>query len=261
MRKLPTHLEDPIYQFADDITNSTTADNILSITTNLTDNFNRIKTFCQERHLTINSSKTQCILLKLPTRKIDQNITLLLDNYQIEFSKTVQLLGFTIDQHLSFKNHIEKTVKRCHGILGVIKKARPFLSIDLLKLCYTAIVRPHLEYCSLVFANASKTNLSKLETLQKIASRVICGEPRDAHADPLLLRLGLQKIKDRRESKVEKQVRKIINNNCHPLLANLFTEGSDGLIHNNDLSRTTFGKKRFSIYAVDIFNKLYETTD
>ena len=260
MRNLPEVVHDPIYQFADDITNSTTANNIDEIKLTLTENYQQIKSFCLNREININTSKTQCILLKLPSRKIDnKDLTLCLDNHIIDFSATVELLGFTIDQHLTFKQHIEKNVKKCHGILGVIRKAKSALSTPLLKLCYTSLVRPHLEYCNLIFANSSKTNLAKLDTIQKIASRIICDEPRDAHADPLLMKLGLQKLGERRENKIIKEVRRILNNDCHPCLTNMFTVRSDGNIQNNEKCRTTFGKKRFSYYACDIFNKMYDT--
>lgn len=261
MRNLPLCVKDPVYQFADDITNSSTADNLQEIRSKLTENFQCIKSFCQDRDLRINTDKTQCILLKLPTKKTEIDLELCLDNVNIGSSKSVELLGFTIDQHLSFKPHIDKTIKKCHGIMGVIKKARGVLNIQLLKLCYTALVRPHLEYCSLVFANASKTNLAKLETFQKIASRIICDEPRDAHSDPLLMRLGLQSLGERREKKILKEVKKIINNDCHPSLANMFSIRSDGLIYNNVQSRTSFSNKRFSVYAAKVFNHIYDTSE
>src|SRR3989442_5331542 len=116
------------------------------------------------------------------------------------------------------------------------------LPLQLLKLSYMALVRPHLEYCNLAFANSSKTNLAKLEVVQKIASRIICGEKRDAHSDPLLKRLELLSLKERRDKKIITAVKNILCNNCHPYLSNMFEEGSDGLISNNIASRTTFGK-------------------
>src|SRR5437867_6841485 len=181
VRKLPECVTDPIFQFADDITNSTAAHSLQTIKHNLEENFLNIKAFCEDRDLMINVEKTQCILLKLPSKKTPVELQLVLGNHTVKASTTAVLLGLTVDQHLSFKQHIEKTVNKCHGLIGVINKAKHILPLSLLKLCYTALVRPHLEYCSLTFASASKTNLSKLEIVQKIASRIICGEKRDAH--------------------------------------------------------------------------------
>ena len=220
----------------------------------LTDNFNQIKEFCESLDLKINTDKTQCILLKLPSKKLDKQLELQLGDVRVEASSMVKVLGLTIDQHLSFKQHIETKVKTCHGLLGLIKKASGSLPMELLKLSYTALVRPHLEYCSLVLAGASNTNLMKLETLQKIASRQICKVPRDTHSDPLLKHLGLQTLKERREIKTIKTVNNILNENTHPLLFDMFTVGDDGTLTDDVLSRTIFAKKKFSSYAKDVYN-------
>src|SRR5206468_7645472 len=160
---------------------------------------------------------------------------------------SVEILGLTIDHHLSFKDHIDKTSKKCHGIMGVINKARHILPPKLLKLNYTALVRPHLEYCNLITAGASKTTLNKLEVIQKIASRIICNEKRDAHAAPLLLKLGLQSLKKRRETKILKTVDNILSNNCQPYLSNMFQLDVNGQLANNETTRITLEKKIFSI--------------
>jgi len=128
------------------------------------------------------------------------------------------------------------------------------LPIPLRKLCFTALVRPHLEYCNLAFAGASKTNLIKLEIIQKIASRIICGVEKDAHAEPLLNKLGLSTLKERREKKILKTVNAILNGDCHPWLLDMFREDDYGLLTCNDTTRTTFGRKRFSFYARMLYN-------
>jgi len=58
---------------------------------------------------TVAKTPRDIYLLKLPSRKIDdKDLKLILDTHKIEFSKTVELLRFIIDQHLTFKQHIEK---------------------------------------------------------------------------------------------------------------------------------------------------------
>src|SRR5437867_3291260 len=82
-----------------------------------------------------------------------------------------------------------------------------------------------------------------LEVIQKIASRIICNEKRDAHAAPLLQKLGLQSLEKRRETKILKTVDNILSNNCHPHLANMFQLDVNGQLANNETTRITFGKK------------------
>jgi ribonuclease P/MRP protein subunit RPP40 len=254
IRLLPSVLNDPIFQFADDLTNSTTSNNITDLKFKLTENFNSIKRFCSKIDLTINASKTQCLLLKLPSQKIENQLELALDNHIIKDTNSVTLLGFTIDSHLTYRNHIENVVRKCHGLLGVLNRSKRVLTRNLMKLFYTAMIRPHLEYCSSLLSSASKTNLSKLDTIQKIASRIICNMPKDSHSEPLLDLLKLSSLSSRRQDKLIKNVHEILDKNCHPSFFNMFTSDNDGLLVNDVINRTNFGKKRFSIKAKEIYN-------
>jgi len=116
--------------------------------------------------LIINANKTQLIIFKVPGKKIPNDFEVFLDNCAIKPASSVKLLGVTLDRHLTFGEHIDNTVKKCHGILGALTRASPFLPRDLLRLAYIALVRSRLEYCSAAFASASQSQLTKLDTIQ-----------------------------------------------------------------------------------------------
>jgi len=78
---------------------------------------------------------------------------------------TVRLLGFTLDSHLTLATHIDKVIRKAHGLLGALARAAPFLPRPLLKQAYTALIRSHLEYGSAVFAPAAKSHLAKLDVV------------------------------------------------------------------------------------------------
>ena len=69
--------------------------------------------------------------------------------------------------------HIDEVVNRCHGLLGMLRRSTIFLPKVLLKLIYTSTIRSQLEYCSATFYKAATTHLTKLDIIQKIASRII----------------------------------------------------------------------------------------
>src|SRR5437867_12285205 len=98
----------------------------------------------------------------------------------------VTLLGLTIAGHLTFGEHINNTVNKCRGLLGM-RRTADSLSKELRLLMYKALVRSVMEYASAVSYGASQTHLQKLEIIQKIASRIIFGLPCDAHANPLMI--------------------------------------------------------------------------
>ena len=82
-------------------------------------------------------------------------------------------IGVIFDDNLIFDSHIATTVNKCQGILSIIKI--PFLFIDehtLPLLCVT-LVRPILEYSSVIWAPHLRKHIIKLEAVQRRATRMI----------------------------------------------------------------------------------------
>ena len=100
-----------------------------------------------------------------------------------------------------------------------------------------------------------KTQLKKIDTVQKIASRIICRVPRYTHSEPLLKDLGLESLESRRNTHAVQLINAILAGNSHPSLARLFTRGDDGGVVNSHTARTGMGRKRFSIHAKNIYNQ------
>ena len=107
--------------------------------------------FCEDRKLLINPSKTQLIIFKSPNKRLSENFSLSIDGFSITPSPTVTLLGATLDQHFTMGPHIEAVVKKCHGLLKMLRRAGASLPRDLLKLLYVSMIRAQLEYCSATF--------------------------------------------------------------------------------------------------------------
>lgn len=255
MRDLPHCINDEALQFADDITESATSDSLKNVKERLTESYTRTKEFCSEVGLNMNPSKTQFIIIKAPNKKLDDEEAIILDGVRIEALKAVKLLGFSIDRHLTYAEHINNTVTKCQGLLGVMRKSAKMLPRKLLLLMYTAIVRSHLEYCSAVFGSAAQTHLKKLDVIQKIAARIICEAPSDAHSAPLLECLGLKSLGERRKNHILDIVRKGLNNECHPDICNMFESAEDGSLHIPHLPRTAVGRRSFSYFAALIYNE------
>src|SRR6266516_649629 len=115
-----------------------------------------------ERNLKVNASKTQMIIFKSPGRKLPANVSNTLDNVLLAPSTEVCLLGVTIDHHFTMGQHIESVVKKCRGLLGMLRRSSSHLPIELRKLIYIAVIRSQIEYCSAVFINSAPSHLLKL---------------------------------------------------------------------------------------------------
>src|SRR3989442_6553874 len=118
VRELPTCCSSPAIQFADDTTASEADKDLDNVTQRLTIAYDSIKLFCNSRELSLNAAKTQLIILKTPSRRLPENICITIEGHSIKPQATVKLLGFNVDQHLTWSDHIDKVVKRCNGLIG-----------------------------------------------------------------------------------------------------------------------------------------------
>ena len=165
------------------------------------------------------------------------------------------MVSLYIDGHLTFADHIRTTVQKCHGILGALRCAAPSLPKELLRLAYIALVRSHLEYCSGVLISMAMTHSGRLEVVQKIAARIICNAPRNAHSAPLLEELHLEPLLNRRIKHVCDIVSRCLDSRCHPALLDYFCRGDDGSVSLSGMPATNNGKKRFQYTAAQLYNE------
>jgi Reverse transcriptase (RNA-dependent DNA polymerase) len=261
VRQLPAHSQAQYCtQFADDVTEAEADKDPLIVVSKLKEAFRRTKDFCDSHGLQINADKTQMIFFKTPCKKLPADIELLLDGITIRPVSSVKLLGVTIDQHLTMGDHIDKVVRKCQGLLGVLRRAAPFLPLELLRLAYMALIRSHMEYSSALFASSAKTHLDKLDCVQRMASRIICRAPGDAHSEPLQERLQLQSLVARRCQHVANLVGRIIGHDSHPAFEHFFSASlADGAL-TVPATRLKIGEKRFRHHGALTYNKLRPIT-
>jgi len=253
VRQLPSRCDTDLFQFADDLTNSTSDNDIDGLASKLQRSYENIKGFCEERKLLINPSKTQLIIFKSPKKKITENFTMTLDGVAISPSSTVKLLGVTLDQHFTMGPHIETVIKKCHGLLGMLRRAATYLPRDILKMIYMAVIRVQIEYCSSTFAGSALTHLNKLDVLQKMALRIITGSSAQTHSAPLQLQLGLESLHSRRVSHVSSIVENMLNGKTHPFFIDFFEDERSN--SNEAIAAKSLHLKRFSNYGITTYNE------
>ena len=92
------------------------------------------------------------------------------------------------------------------------------------RLCGTlsSMIVPHFDYCDVIWGNACNIHLSRLDTLQNTAGKVILGLPRRFPTDTLLKILGWKKLSVRRSIHLNTMVFKSLSNTLPPNLCNIF---------------------------------------
>ena len=67
-------------------------------------------------------------------------------------------LGVTFLPNLSFQKHIYEKLKKAKKNIGIIKHLSRYLPLKALDQMYKAFVRPHLDYCDIIYHEPPKVN-------------------------------------------------------------------------------------------------------
>ena len=102
-----------------------------------------------------------------------------------------------LDKQLSFSEHVTGVVAKVNRLLGLIKQCFQHMDAYLLRLLFTSIVRPHLEYGNVVWHPHFKCNIALLERVQHRATRLM-PELRRLPYEERLERLQLPSLEYRR---------------------------------------------------------------
>ena len=117
--------------------------------------------------LSTNVAKTNYILFRPRQKPVTVSDTITLDNIAVQQVEVTKFLGVLLDQHLSWKYHITHVAKKVSKAIGIISKARFFLSSKSLLSLYYTLVYPYLNYCNIAWCSTYPSNLNRILYLQK----------------------------------------------------------------------------------------------
>ena len=119
-------------------------------------------------------------------------------------------LGVIITNNCKNKLQAEKAINRANYELGRLRKTFKFFNVELFKILYPTFVRPHLEYASSVWNSISIQHKTKLEGIQRRATKMVI-ELRTMEYEDRLKALGITTLELRRKRGDLIQTYKIIN--------------------------------------------------
>ena len=82
-------------------------------------------------------------------------------------------LGVTFSADMKVSEQCRIAASKRNQILGLIRRTMMYKEKQLIVPMYKAIVRPHLEYCIQAWRPYGKTDINKLEIIQRRATKMI----------------------------------------------------------------------------------------
>ena len=137
----------------------------------------KLSCWFQVNMLSLNIKKSNYVLFKSKKSRIPNTFdpTLTIDNVQLCRVSKVKFLGVIIDENLTWKEHVEHVKNKVAKTVGIIHRLKGSLPAHSLKLLYTTLLLPYLNYCTVVWAGGYQNMLKPIYILQKRAIRVISG--------------------------------------------------------------------------------------
>ena len=160
-----------------------------------------------------NPSKFQAIVLSR-----DPNVSLQfnVNGNVIEPSKTVKLLGISLDNDLSFNNHVATISKKTGKQLNAMSRMSKYLSQDCLMNVFQSFFMSSFNYCPLVWHLCGIGNSRKLEKLHKRALRIVYNNYEANYCD-LVRKCNSSSLYMLRLKRLAVFVYKVLNGHCKPV--------------------------------------------
>ena len=132
---------------------------------------------------------------------INQKKKIHLDNHHIRIGDSFlsrvdncKFLGIIIDQHLTFKPHIQYLINKISKNIGIISHIRRFITSSIAVTLYYSFIFPYLNYCNLVWACNYPSYLLPLLKHQKRYISIALDLPYNSHTDHLFKKLKILKV-------------------------------------------------------------------
>ena len=126
--------------------------------------------------------------------------TYTIHNHKLQTTNTAKFLGIHIHSTLNWNTHINKTAQKANTTSAFLHRNIRTCPRKTKHLAYTTLVRPILEYASIIWDPHTASNIHRLETVQRRSDRhIMHNYTRHASVTTMLQHLDLPTLQQRRQ--------------------------------------------------------------
>jgi len=128
-----------------------------------------------------------------------------LDGEVLKRSDSVKDLGVYLQSSFKFNLHFTHIVNKAYRKLGfIIRNSKSFVKTETLKILYNSLVRPHLEYASIIWSPQANCHIDYIERVQKKFLRYLY--LRENHVYPYLISYNVMLISFKFQTLVQRRI-------------------------------------------------------
>ena len=254
--------------YADDTEIYASSDNSSDLISKLNEDLKNMSRWMSINKLQIHPTKSKYMFIG-SSHNIKNNICnepILINSIPVPRVTNYKCLGVNLDDKLCWDSHIEMICKKVAAGIAAIKRVKPFVPPEMLKVIYNALVQPYFDYCSPLWNNCGIGLKEKLQKYQNRAARILTGATYDIRTADVFEALAWETLEKKRDYLKSFFMYKILNNLVAPNLNRIFYKMSNCPIsynlRNSDTDlvlpqpKTEFKKRSFSYNGALFWNNL-----
>lgn len=177
---------------------------------NINQNLQAFALWCEKWEMKINFNKTT--FTHITNKRNIISFQYSIAGHDLVNVSTFKYLGVSISHNLSWHNHVENVCAVAHRKLCFLRGKLGRATKDVKLLAYKSLIRPSLEYASVVWSPRQKILSMEIEKIQRRAARFICSKYRTTDSvTEMLNSCSLETLEKRRKKQRLKILYQIIH--------------------------------------------------
>ena len=159
--------------YADDANIIITGKDIHEVTEQARTLCNTLSQWVNCNGLKLNLTKTNFMIFSRNRTVNSHTFSLTINNTLLKRTPSARFLGVLVDEKLTWNSHIIAIRRKMSRYIGILYKLKSILPLAARLLIYHSLIQSHVNYCSLVWGFACKSNIETIFRAQKKGLRAV----------------------------------------------------------------------------------------